>query len=125
MNRLQWLGASALAVLFLGPAAQAQTLTLDIQLGTLETFISNFTGAAVPIDGYQIASPIGILDPVDWNSIADSAVSNPASVSATLGSGALSFIEAAPTVNSLSELDVVSSGTWQHTTRWSIGYPFG
>jgi hypothetical protein len=106
-------------------SAGAQTLTLEIKLADLKTWISNNTASVISADGFQISSASGILDPVDWRSIADAAASDPAAVSAALGSGALSFIEFQSSSHNLSELDPISMATWQPGTRWSIGFPFG
>ena len=119
-----WTIAVAL-VLLAATAARAQTLSLEIHLGNLETWISNNTAVVISSDGYQISSASGILDPVNWQSIDDSATSSPAALSAALGSGALSFIEVSPTSNNLTEFDLASTATWQPGTRWSIGFPFG
>jgi hypothetical protein len=47
----------------------------------------------------------------------------PAVVTA-LGPGATQFFAANPSKNSLSELNPVSSATWQPGQSWSIGFPF-
>lgn len=121
-----FVGTLAIAVLLLTtPRITAQSLSLEIDLGDLETWISNNTALAIASDGYQIVSPSGILDPVNWRSIDDAVALDPAAVTAALGSGALSFTEGAPTSTHLTEFDVVSTATWPPGTRWSLGFPFG
>jgi PEP-CTERM motif len=117
----------AAAVAFdLSASAVAQTLTLEIAETDLRTWISNNTASPISADGLEFQSTSGILDPVNWRSIADAAVSDPAAVSAALGSGALSFIEVASSnSHDLAELNFSSMASWQPGTRWSIGFPFG
>ena len=86
--------ASRATVLFLLSAvglshspAKAQTLQLEIERDSLETWISNTTPTAIQVIGYSIASNAGLLDPTKWRSIADAKASDPAAVSAALGSG--------------------------------------
>lgn len=112
------------ALISLTAQGRAQ-LTLEVELSDLETWISNYTPSAISVDGYQINSSSGILDPVNWQSIRDSSIANPPAVTAALGSGALQFLEFGTSTTDLSELNFTSVGTWQPGTRWSIGFPFG
>src|SRR5262245_32432034 len=114
----------AIAVLY-SAKADAQVLTLEVQLPTLETSLANNSAAAISTDAYRILSAAGALNAATWQSIADSAASDPVAVTAALGSGALSFVEIGISNNELAEFNFVSSGTWQPGTRWSIGFPFG
>jgi hypothetical protein len=105
--------------------ASAQTLTLEIEMRDLETWISNHNGFAIDNSAYQLTSPSGILDPAGWRSIADAALSDPVMVSAALGGDALTFDQLGSSDHELSEVNIFSHATWQPGTRWSIGHPFG
>jgi hypothetical protein len=106
-------------------SVRAQTLTLEVELADLETFITNNTASPIQLGLYQLASPTHLLDPVQWRSIQDSRGMDAAHVTATLGSGALSFSEFIGRTNSLIEVNFPSVGVWQPGLRWSIGFPFG
>jgi hypothetical protein len=118
--------AMALAMVCLTPSfARAQTLTIEVELADLETFITNNTPAPIQLGLYELKSPAHLLDPVHWRSIQDSRVMDAAHVSSTLGSGALSFSEFIGRTQQLIEVNFPSVGVWQPGTRWSIGFPFG
>lgn len=107
-------------------AAPSEVLTLEVSRTDFETWFSNKSAAVFSIDAYQLTSEAGILHPTTWQSIANSAASNPAAVTAALGSGALGFAEPpVQTSNYIAEVDLPGVGVWQPGRRWSIGYPFG
>jgi hypothetical protein len=105
--------------------ARAQTLTLEVDLADLETWITNDTSSDIAVRFYSIRSPSPIFDPVNWRSISDTAAVDSALVASTLGSGALSYSEFIVRPTWLIELNFPSAGVWQPGTRWSIGFPFG
>jgi hypothetical protein len=93
---------------------------LMVQLPSYETFLTNLGDSPVRVDGYQITSAAGSLSPTGWARLGSA---GPAVVTA-LGPGATQFFAANPSKNSLSELNPVSSATWQPGQSWSIGFPF-
>jgi hypothetical protein len=93
---------------------------LAVQLPSYETFIANLGDTPIRVDGYQITSTSGSLSPGGWKRLGSS---GPEAVAA-LGPGAAQFFAANPTANSLTELNPISSATWQPGQFWSIELPF-
>jgi hypothetical protein len=93
---------------------------LVVQLPSYETFLTNSGSSALRVDGYQITSQSGSLNPAGWVRLGQS---GPAVVAA-LGSGADQFFSANPSANSLTELNPLGSATWPPGRSWSIGFPF-
>jgi hypothetical protein len=93
---------------------------LVVQLPSYETFMTNLGDSPIRVDGYQITSVSGSLNP---SGLARLGASGPEGVAA-LGPGVSQFFAANPSNNSLSELNPISSATWQPGQSWSIGFPF-
>jgi hypothetical protein len=93
---------------------------LVVQLPSYEAFITNLGDSPIRVDGYQITSATGGLNPVGWERLSSSGPE----IVAALGPGADQFFAANPTMNSLTELNPTSSATWPPGASWSIGFPF-
>ena len=93
---------------------------LVVQVPSYETFLTNLGDSPIRVDGYQITSVSGSLNPSGWARLG---AAGPEVVTA-LGAGANQFFAANPSKNSLSELNPISSASWQPGQSWSIGFPF-
>jgi hypothetical protein len=93
---------------------------LVVQLPSYEAFLTNLGDSPIRVDGYMITSPSGSLSPTGWKGMSSSGPE----VVAALGPGAAQFFAANPNINSLTELNPISSATWQPGQAWSIGFPF-
>lgn len=93
---------------------------LVVQLPSFETFMTNLGDSTIRVDGYQITSASGSLSPTGWVRLGASGPEG----EAALGPGVSQFFAANPNINSLSELNPISSATWQSGQSWSIGFPF-
>ncbi|MFO0901303.1 MAG: dockerin type I domain-containing protein [Pirellulales bacterium] len=78
----------------------------------------------VPIDGYQLDSSAGNLDPVGWRSIAEWVANDAGAVLTAIGPGGLSFGEASASPQTLAELNLAGAGQWAAGAAVSIGKPF-
>jgi hypothetical protein len=103
------------------PAEGGLVLTVDIPTGTAT--LTNASGAPLDVDGFEIVSSGGNLDPVAWNSIADQAVTDPLGVLAKLGAGGLSFGELTATTHVLAEGNLSNAGVFQPADPFAIGAP--
>jgi len=93
---------------------------LVVQLPNNETFMTNLGNSSIRVDGYSITSPSGSLSPSGWMRLSSAGPE----IVAALGPGANQFFAANPNTNSLTELNPISSATWQPGQSWSIGFPF-
>jgi hypothetical protein len=93
---------------------------LVVQLPSYETFMTNLGDSPIRVDGYSILSPSGSLSPSGWKTLSSAGPE----IVAALGPGANQFFAVGPTVNSLTELNLAGSATWQPGQSWSIGFPF-
>jgi hypothetical protein len=113
---LAWLNAVATV------AAQGHypDFALVVQLPSYETSLTNLGDSPIKVDAYSILSASGSLSPSGWKTLSSAGPE----IVAALGAGANQFFEVNPTVNSLIELNPISSATWQPGQSWSIGFPF-
>jgi hypothetical protein len=88
-------------------------LVLSVHRLTGEASIKNLLGEAISIKGYSIGSGNGFLDPVDWDSFTDNSVGG--------------WREANPSINFLSELNLLEDSTLNVGSEMAIGpaYAFG
>ena len=95
----RWLSVLTLLAVFFATQFAVAQLNLNVDRGTGITSISNPTGSAVTINGYTILSSRGALKPANgqWNSLQDQAVAG--------------WVESAPVVTDLSELNPLGSST--------------
>lgn len=123
MNRVAFL-ACVLIQLFVAVAVFAQPsypdFALVVHVPSYEAFLKNLGDSPIRVDGYQIGSASGSLDPAGW---APMDFAGPEIVAA-LGPGADEFFVANTSATSLAELNPLSSATWQPGQSWSIGFPF-
>ena len=99
----------------------AMTLTYD---AAGNAALHNNTGSALNVDGLEIHSAGSNLDPVGWQSIADSAAADPTGTLNALGIGALSFGEFVVNAGLLAEGNLSSQAVFQPSAPWGIGQPF-
>ncbi len=85
-------------------------LLLSVDRGTGATKIENVVGGAVSIDGYAIGSAAGTLSVAGWDSLEDSNVGD--------------WLEAAPTVNNLSELNPFGVSSLSSGQSLQLGSPY-
>jgi hypothetical protein len=89
------------------------------------TYLHNTTGGPVSFDGYQIVSHSkNQLDVAGWDSISDRVPARLAELFAQLGTGAVTFGEAAPTEAQLAELNLPGVGTLEGGAKFNLGKPF-
>jgi hypothetical protein len=93
---------------------------LVVQLPSYETFLTNLGNSPIRVDGYSILSASGSLSPSGWKTLSSAGPE----IVAALGPGANQFLAFNPNVNSLIELNPISSATWQPGQSSSIGFPF-
>ncbi len=100
------------------------TLFFDEYLGDPDVPVAlrNDTTQPLPIDGYEIWSSGGRLDPAGWESIADASTSRPLEVLVELGPGVTSPQELMSTPTLLSE-QISEYAIFQPNMPWSIGSP--
>lgn len=99
------------------------SLTLLIDVTTGDAWLKNTTAGPLDFDGYEIFSAGGLLNPAHWQSIADSVVSRPGIVLATLGTGAMSFGEFMAVSSLLADVSFSDHATLQMGAMWDIGQP--
>jgi hypothetical protein len=75
------------------------------------------------INGYEIWSAAGLLDPSGWRSIADMAGTDAGAVEAQLGTSALSFAEVTANTYLITEVSLSGHATIQPGQSWDIGRP--
>lgn len=112
-------------IFFWAPCASAQLADFcwAIDAGA-ELSLENRGSGPGSFDGYTISCEAGCLDVDGWRSIGDAVAADALEVIAALGSGALSFGEANPSANALSELNISGVATLQPGASWSFGTPF-
>ena len=93
---------------------------LVVQLPSYETFLTNLGDLPIRVDGYAVLSASASLSVAGWATM-DAAGPE---IVAALGPGSDGFVIANPTQTHLTELNPLSSATWQPGQSWSIGFPF-
>lgn len=107
--RLRTMGGGANGQLLQLELETALVLTYDWDTGSLS--MSSPSGAPIDIDGYSILSSTGSLNPGQWNSLQDQAVSG--------------WLEAFPAADALNELNSNAGGTLSvGATPFNLGTPF-
>lgn len=88
-------------------------------------YLYNTTARPFSFDAYQIFSETDRLDPAGWKSIADYVAGGQiADVTAALGPGGLTFLEANPGPGHLAEVNLGGVATLQPGAKFAIGKPF-
>lgn len=120
-----------MTILFVG-SAQAAIITdplsgaLQMKLSFAEdgsATLTNLSPFILNVNGYEIWSAQGLLDPLGWNSIADQVITDPISVLFQLSPGALSFGEFTAIPIILAEGTLSDSAVFQPGVPFGIGYP--
>jgi hypothetical protein len=117
------LAVAAVAVAEVRPYPPEGGMVLTIDWPTGATTLTNESGAPLDVDGYEIWSVAGNLDPDGWISISDRAIFDPLLLLAWIGPGSLSFGELNATPTSLAEASLSSWATFQSGAPWDIGNP--
>lgn len=121
--RLEELEQRTLMSVVTDPAAGALQMRLTIDLTAGTATVTNTTGQELHVDGYQLFSRGGHLNPTGWRSIADSRAANYDQVVSTLGEDAVQFSELTCTGSTLSEANLSGYAAFRPGLAWSIGNP--
>jgi hypothetical protein len=100
-------------------------MKMTVDMATGAATLTNIDNPAGPynVDGIEIWSVSGQLNPTGWESIADAVVNRPLDVINGLGAGALSFGELAATTGNCAEATLSGMATFPAGTPWTIGTP--